>query len=112
MFLEQKFQMFELNIKGEKPMGLLDKGKKELKEFFIECAKDEDLTKKDFRVLFYLMTKLNDEEFIRIPQKKVAKVLDLGKSTVSKSFSNLVSLNIIEEGITEDDEKGYRFINF
>jgi len=79
------------------------------KEFLVTLAEDERLTKKDYKVLLYLLTKLDDKNFIRLPQKKVCIDLFLEKSVVSKSFRNLEMFHIIEVGTTDDFVKGYRF---
>lgn len=79
------------------------------KSFLAELAEDERLNKKDFRLILYLLTELDDEEFIHISQKQVCVDLFLEKSVVSKSFASLIYLGTLEEGITEDLKKGYRF---
>ncbi|ELK39637.1 hypothetical protein BAG01nite_45280 [Brevibacillus agri] len=79
------------------------------KSFLLELAEDDRLNKKDFRLILYLLTELDDVEFVRITQKQVCVDLFLEKSVVSKSFASLISLGILEEGVTENFEKGYRF---
>ena len=46
---------------------------------FEEIAKDEDLTGETFRVLFYLYSKLDFENFIQQTQKEIAEGLRMQK---------------------------------
>ena len=48
---------------------------------FEEIAKDEDLTGETFRVLFYLYSKLDFENFIQQTQKEIADGLKMQKPT-------------------------------
>ena len=57
-----------------------------------------DLSIREMRVLLYLMSKLDFENFIYVPQADVAKELQLDKGNVSKCVKKLIELGIIIKG--------------
>lgn len=78
------------------------------KDLIHKLSKDERLNKIDYRLIVYLLTELNDVDFIHIRQKKISEELSLSESVVSKMFSHLKSLGILEVGTTSGLQKGYR----
>ncbi|KMP50162.1 MarR family transcriptional regulator [Bacillus cereus] len=65
------------------------------KEFLNEIACNEELTKKDYRVFLYLLTKLDDKEYEQISQRNICAELYMDKSSVSKSINNLLEQGVI-----------------
>ena len=61
-------------------------------------ATDEDLTKEAFRVLIFLMARLDFENWIQITQKDVAEKLNIHKQNISRAISLLESKGIILRG--------------
>lgn len=66
------------------------------------------LKRKDYRVLLYLMPKLarlDEGEFARINQAKIADDLEIAKTDVSRSIKKLIEAKIIEP---QNKEKGWK----
>lgn len=63
-----------------------------------ELAKDKDLKGEHWRVFSYLMSQLDFENFIQIPQKQIAETLDMNKAKVSLAVKTLVDKKIIIRG--------------
>lgn len=61
-------------------------------------ATDKDLTLEPKNVLFYLMSRLDFENFIQVPQTEVCKALDMDKAKVSKAVKLLVEKEILIRG--------------
>ena len=61
-------------------------------------ASDRDLTKESLRVLMFLMSRLDFENWIHITQKEIAEVLGLKKQNISKAISLLEEKGIILRG--------------
>jgi len=90
--------------------------KKKLKEGFFMAIQEGflhlaqlDLTGEQLRVLLYIMSKLDFENYICLTQKSVSEALNLHKSNVSKAFKVLVEKGIIHEGPKVGRIKTYRF---
>lgn len=81
-----------------------------LKSFIFEVACNEELTKKDYKVFLWLLTRLDDEIFIEISQKEICIDLYMDKSSISKSISNLLDQKIIEKRFFE--KNSYRFCKY
>lgn len=79
-------------------------------EFFMNLAKNPFLIKSDYKVLLYLIPRLNNNEFKRIEQSDIVRTLDLDRGEVSRVFKRLMYLNIIER---ESDifNKNYKINN-
>lgn len=75
---------------------------------FEEIAKDEDLTGETFRVLFYLYSKLDFENFIQQTQKEIADGLKMQKTHVSRAMKVLTSKQIVLEGPKVGRSRCYR----
>ena len=61
-------------------------------------ATDEDLTKEAFRVLIFLMARLDFENWIQVTQKEIAEKLNMHKQNISRAISLLESKEIILRG--------------
>ena len=61
-------------------------------------AKDRDLTGETLRVLLFLMAYLDFENWIQIPQSKIAKNLGLQKQNVSRAIILLEKKEIVLRG--------------
>lgn len=66
-------------------------------EAFEEIAKDKEITIEPRRVLDYLFSKLDFENYIQITQKDIAEALGMQKSHVSRAIKLLTSKQIILE---------------
>jgi len=89
--------------------------KKRLKEGFFVAIQEGflylaqlNLTGEQWRVLAYVMGKLDFENYICLTQKSVSEALNLHKSNVSKAFKVLVEKGIIHEGPKVGKTKTYR----
>lgn len=60
-------------------------------EALLAVVLDEDLTGQDFRVLFYIFSTMEWENFYQKSQKAIADELGMKQPHVSKSFSKLIS---------------------
>ena len=79
-----------------------------VQDSFEEIAKDEDLTGETFRVLFYLYSKLDFENFIQQTQKEIADGLKMQKTHVSRAMKVLTSKQIVLEGPKVGRSRCYR----
>lgn len=61
-------------------------------------ARDKELAGRPTRVLLYLLSRLDFENFIAVPQKNIAEQLELHKSDVSKAVRLLIRKGILIEG--------------
>ena len=61
-------------------------------------AKDRDLTGEAHRVLWYLLSRLDFENWIQVTQREIAEELGLKKQNASRSISLLESKRIIIRG--------------
>lgn len=74
---------------------------KDLKTFkgfmfmFDKLAKDKELGLYDIRILSYFIANVGFENYVNIPQQKVADDLDIKQPDVSKSLKKLQNKNII-----------------
>lgn len=67
-----------------------------------------DLTGEQYKVLTYIMSQLDFENYICLTQKSVCEALGMKKSNVSRSFKKLVAEGIIHEGPKIAQAKTYR----
>lgn len=58
-------------------------------------AADEDLTKEAFRILMFLMARLDFENWIQVTQKEISEKTNIKKSNVSRGISLLEQKGII-----------------
>ena len=65
---------------------------------FEELAKDREITNEPRRVLDYMFSKLDFENFIQLSQKEIIEILGINKSNVSKAIKLLTRKQIVLEG--------------
>lgn len=65
---------------------------------FEELAKDKDLKAEHWRVFSYLISQLDFENFIQVPQKQIADELGMTKGNVSRTIKSLADKKIIIRG--------------
>lgn len=75
---------------------------------FEELAKDKEITSEPRRVLDYLFSKLDFENYIQQSQQDITKALGMHKSQVSEAIKLLVRKQIILEGPKVGRSKCYR----
>lgn len=75
---------------------------------FEEIAKDPDMTGETLKVLFYLYSKLDFENFIQQSQIDIAEGLKMQKQNVSRAMKILTDKQIILEGPKVGRSKCYR----
>lgn len=75
---------------------------------FEELAKDREITSEPRRVLDYLFSKLDFENFIQQSQQDIAQALGMHKSQVSEAMKLLVRKQIVLEGPKVGRSKCYR----
>ena len=75
---------------------------------FEELAKDREITSEPRRVLDYLFSKLDFENYIQQSQMDVAKALGMHKSQVSEAIKLLTKKQIVIEGPKIGRSKCYR----
>ena len=61
-------------------------------------ASDEDLSKDAYKVLIFLMSQLNFENWVQITQREIAEKIKIDKSNVSKAISLLLKKEILIKG--------------
>jgi len=64
----------------------------------IEIAKDREMTGETYRVLFYLLSKLDFENYIHVTQGDAAAALGLQKTHVSRAVKTLCDKGILLKG--------------
>lgn len=64
----------------------------------VKLAQDRSLTQQQWRVLAFLMGKLDFENFIHLPQTAIAEALEMHKTHVSTAISELVKKHILVRG--------------
>lgn len=81
-------------------------------EAFTALAKDKELTLDSRRVLDFLFSKLDFENYILIPQVEIASELGMRKQHVCRAIKLLVRKEIILEGPKVDRSHSYRINHF
>lgn len=59
-------------------------------EFLLHCAKNQNLTKKSYKVLFFMLTRVSSKRLQQISQKEIGEELRMDKSSVSLAIKSLV----------------------
>jgi biotin operon repressor len=72
-------------------------------EALLALAQDKEITGECFRVLFVLLTELDYENYIYIPQKEIGKKLGIRPQNVHRAVKVL-----LKKGILLSNERGYR----
>ncbi|MFR7934281.1 MAG: MarR family transcriptional regulator [Clostridium perfringens] len=65
--------------------------------FLNSVINDSDLHRRDFRILFLLFKLSDKNNFIEISQKRISLLLDIEKTSISKSLSRLEASGLIEK---------------
>jgi|WetSurMetagenome_2_1015567.scaffolds.fasta_scaffold551369_2 DNA-binding MarR family transcriptional regulator len=76
--------------------------------FLGRLAKTTDLNYEDHRVAEYLITKLDFEKDVHVPQRKIATLLEMHQPNVSRSIKRLIEAAFISEGKMIGSCKTYR----
>lgn len=71
-------------------------------------VRNEELTKKDLRVLLHLFTHIDHKVFKEVSLKQIANDLDISKKNVEESIQRLLDMEIIEKGSSASVKNGYR----
>lgn len=77
-------------------------------ETLIEIAKDREITGEIYRVLFYLLGKLDFENYIHFTQGDAAAALGLQKTNVSRAVKTLCDKGILLKGPKVGRSSTYR----
>ena len=72
-------------------------------EALLTLAQDKEITGECYRVLFVLLTELDYENYIYIPQKEIGKKLGIRPQNVHRAVKIL-----LQKGILLSNERGYR----
>ena len=72
-------------------------------EALLTLAQDKEITGECYRVLFVLLTELDYENYIYIPQKEIGKKLGIRPQNVNRAVKVL-----LQKGILLSNERGYR----
>ena len=65
-------------------------------DFLEQLAKDKDLKGQDYRVLNYLLSKLDWENWLQVPQRAIAQEIGIPQPKVAKSIKKLKDKGIIQ----------------
>jgi DNA-binding MarR family transcriptional regulator len=65
---------------------------------FEKLAQDADLTGQPMRVLLFLFSRLNFENYVAVPQTEVSEMLDMRKERVSEAVRKLVEKGVLLKG--------------
>jgi predicted transcriptional regulator len=71
-------------------------------------AKDKDLTLEPKNVLLYLLSQLDFENFMHVPQVEIAEALGMDKAKVSKSIKLLTEKGILIRGPKQSRSSSFR----
>ena len=77
-------------------------------KFIDKVVTNESLTKKDLRVLMYLMTHIDAKVYKSVSKKSIAETLNMSKKDVATSLDNLCYECIISRGDSETVRGGYK----
>lgn len=71
-------------------------------------AKQESMTGEQWRVFAYLVSKLDFDNFFKVPQKDIASELKMNVKAVSRAIKGLKDLDVIAVGPMAGHSKTYR----
>ena len=74
----------------------------------LEWLAKQSLPQEQYRVLMYLMGKLDFSNYLRVTQTEIARDLSMRQPNVSRAMRSLVELDIIAEGPHIGNAKTYR----
>lgn len=74
----------------------------------LEWLATQNLPNEQYRVLMYLMSKLDWENYLRVTQKSVMEALDMKQSNVSRAIKGLLERDVLITGPKVGTAKTYR----
>lgn len=74
----------------------------------LEWLATQNLPNQEYRVLMYLMSKLDFENYLRVTQMSVAEALNMKQAAVSRAIRGLLSRDILITGPKVGPAKTYR----
>ena len=74
----------------------------------LEWLAMENLPNEQYRVLMYLMSKLDWENYIRITQESISDALKMKQPAVSRAIKGLLGRDVLTEGPKSGTSKTYR----
>lgn len=74
----------------------------------LEWLAIKNLQNQEYRVLMYLMSRLDFENYTRISQKNIAITLEMQQGNVSRAIRGLLENDIIKKGPSVGTGKTYR----
>jgi DNA-binding MarR family transcriptional regulator len=77
-------------------------------DMLVEMAKDREMTGETCRVLFYLLGKMDFENYVRVTQGDAAAALGLQKTNVSRAVKTLCDKGILLKGPKAGRSATYR----
>ena len=77
-------------------------------KFLNKVINNKDLHRRDFRILFLLFKLSDKNNFIEISQKRISLLLDIEKTSVSKSLSRLESYELIKKIKSRSEEFDFK----
>ena len=75
-----------------------------------KLSRVEDLDKYDYKLLLFLMSRLDSVNLTRLDKEQIADTLDMRKSEVNESLNNLIDAFILYQGSDDHVKKGYKFL--
>lgn len=81
------------------------------REYFLDVlVSNENLSRKDLRVILFLTTKLDSKKYTKVSLKNIANFLNLSKKDVEKSIDHLIEEDIIRQGSDDYVDCGYKLL--
>lgn len=74
----------------------------------LEWLAMQKLPNEQYRVLMYLMSKLDFENYLRVTQTSIAEMLNMKQSSVSKAIKGLIEKDVLITGPKVGTAKTYR----
>lgn len=74
----------------------------------LEWLAEKKLPQEQYRVLMYLMAKLDFSNYIRITQREIAEKLEMKQSSVSRAIKHLIEIDVLATGPRSGTAKTYR----
>lgn len=78
--------------------------------FLDTVVRNEELSKKDLRVIMHLMTFLDSTTYKEVSAKQIARDLNMSKKDVENSLESLKYEGVIDEGDTAHTSNGYMLL--
>lgn len=74
----------------------------------LEWLAEKKLPQEQYRVLMYLMAKLDFSNYLRITQREIAEKLEMKQSSVSRAIKHLIEIDVLATGPRSGTAKTYR----